>query len=161
MSKRLQVEARRAQVWDLLMRGVSQAVIAKTLNVHRNTIMVDVRYLREKHGTDVQDSDVHMELGDAIAKFDEIFRYAMGEYSTADKPTHRAAFLEKALMAMKSKVQLLVETGVLPKAANEITGKLVIEGVDISKASLQELKTLRNRMVSQLSASGEFDPDKN
>ena len=144
------IAERRDTVWEMLVRGVPQVVIAKTLNVHRNTIANDVRELRRTHREDVADNDVHDTLGDAVAKFDEIFKYAMQEYSTVEKPREKAQFLEKALSAMDKKTRLLVETGILPKAAQEITGKMIVEGVDITKASLQELRTLQNRMMGQL-----------
>jgi hypothetical protein len=145
-----QIADRRKTVWEMLVMGVPQVTIAKTLNVHRNTITNDVRELRKLHREEVKDTDVHETLGDAVAKFDEIFKYAMQEYSTADKAREKAQFLEKAIAAMDKKTRLLVETGVLPKAAQEITGKMIVEGVDVTKASLQELRTLRNRMMSQL-----------
>lgn len=149
------IAERRETVWEMLVRGVPQVVIAKTLNVHRNTIANDVKELRRTHRKEVKDNDVHETLGDSVAKFDEIFKYAMQEYSTVEKPREKAQFLEKALSAMDKKTRLLVETGVLPKAAQEITGKMVVEGVDITKASLQELRTLQSRMMGQLqSVSG-------
>lgn len=146
----LDTEERRAQVWEMLVRGVSQKVIADTLSVHRNTVANDIRVLRAKHRKEVTDIDTKAELGDAVKKFDEIFKYAMSEYSLSNKEQQRATFLEKAMMALTKKVGLLVDTGVLPKAANEITGKLTIEGIDVTRASLEELKTLRGRMANQL-----------
>jgi len=148
----LDTEERRNQVWEMLVRGVSQKVISETLNVHRNTVANDIKVLRDRHRKDIADVDTKAELGDAVKKFDEIFKYAMNEYSTCAKEQQRATFLEKAMMALTKKVGLLVDTGVLPKAANEITGKLTIEGVDVTRASLEELKTLRNRMSNQLDA---------
>lgn len=145
-----EIAQRRATVWEMLVRGIPQVVIAKTLNVHRNTITNDVRELRKQHREDVKDTDVHETLGDAVAKFDEIFKYAMQEYSTAEKPREKSQFLEKAIAAMDKKARLLVETGVLPKAAQEITGKMIVEGVDVTKASLQELRALQSRMMGQL-----------
>jgi hypothetical protein len=134
----------------MVVRGIPQHVISKTLGVHRNTVCNDVRYLIDRHRKEISDINVHETLGDAAAKFDEIFKYAMQEYSNSNGPRERAAFLEKALSAMDKKTKLLVDTGVLPKAAQEITGKMVIGGLDMSRASLEELRTLRSRMVSQL-----------
>ena len=146
---------RRAKVWEMIVRGVNQQAISAALNVHRNTVSNDVKELRKQHRQVVKDADVHDEIGDTVAKYDEIFKYAMIEYSTADKETHKAQFLDKAMSALQKKVSLLVETGVLPKAAQEITGKMIIQGVDVSKASLEELKVLRGRMISQLDQSGQ------
>lgn len=145
-----ETEDRRRQVWEMLVRGTPQTVIAKTLGVHRNTVNSDVRELRKRHRSKVKDSDVHEELGDAIAKYDELFKLAMEELSVAEKETHRTQFMEKAIQALNAKTRLLVDTGILPKAAHEVTDKLVIEGVDVNAASLSELKALRTRMLSRV-----------
>lgn len=146
-----QIAQRRSAVWEMHVRGVPYHTIASALGVHRNTIANDVRELRLEHRAEVKDIDVHAKLGDSVAKYDEIFKYAMQEYSQQNmNPRERAAFLDKALSSLDKKTRLLVETGVLPRAAQELTGKMIIEGVDLTKASLEELRTLRNRMVGQL-----------
>ena len=43
------ISDRRKVVWEMLVRGTPQVVIAKTLNVHRNTITNDVKFLRQLH----------------------------------------------------------------------------------------------------------------
>jgi len=147
------IEERRERVWEMLMRGVSQKEMAQALGVHKNTIVNDVAELRKQHREAVRDSDVHDEIGDTAAKFNDIFRYAMMEYTTAENERSKATFLEKAMTALSKKVALLVETGILPKAAQEITGNMVIKGVDVTKASLEELKTLRDQMLAQQEAA--------
>jgi len=146
---REQIRERRERVWEMVVRGVSQREIAQALGVHQNTIHGDVQELRKEHRSGVKDTDVHDEIGDIVAKYDEIFRYAMVDYSTVEKPSQKAQFLDKAMSALSKKVTLLVETGILPRAVQEITGKLVIQGVDVTKASIEELKTLRERMLTQ------------
>ena len=148
------VEARRRQVWEMILRGISESVTAKTLGVHRNTVVNDVRMMRVQHRSQVSDADVQEEVGDITAKFDYIFQTAMAEFSTARRPGTRGMLLEKALSALQSKAKFLVEVGTLPKAAQEITGKLLVDGMDISKMSLEALKSLRNRMAQNLNTMG-------
>lgn len=52
-----QIADRRKTVWEMIVRGIPQVVIAKTLNVHRNTVMNDVRELRKQHRDEVKDTD--------------------------------------------------------------------------------------------------------
>ena len=139
-------ERRQQSIWEQYVRGVPQHVIAQALGVHKNTVCKDIKELKDAKKKDIQDMDPQMAIGDIAAKYDEIFKYAIDEYSTAEKGVHKAQFLEKALLALGKKTQLLTDTGVLPKAATEINSKVVVEGVDINRASLQELRALRDKL---------------
>jgi hypothetical protein len=122
-------------------------------NVHRNTVVNDIRVLRQRHRKLVTDADVDTEIGDAVAKFDSLFQLAIQEYGTATLAGQKAHFLGQAVSTLRAKMGFLVEVGVLPKAAQEITGKLLIEGVDVNKASLEELMSLRNRLAQRIGLS--------
>lgn len=150
MASKAIIEERRRRVWAFQLKGVPETMIANALSVHRNTIVNDIRELRKIHREQVAEADVMTEIGDAASKFEFIFKEALSEYAQAEKPGAKSLFLERATAALAKKVQLLVECGVLPKAAQEISGKLVIEGVDVNKASLEELEGLRSRLVAQL-----------
>jgi len=139
-------EKRQQSVWEQYVRGIPQYVIAQALGIHKNTVWRDIEELKEKNKVNIQDMDPQMAIGDIAAKYDEIFKYAIDEYSTAGKGAQKAQYLEKALLALGKKTQLLTDTGVLPKAATEINSKVVVEGVDINRASLQELRALRDKL---------------
>lgn len=149
MATKQQLEDRRRQVWDLVLRGVPVTVIAKTLGVHRNTITNDVKVLRERNRQQITDVDVKAEIGDAVAKYDEIFKAALGDYATTDKDGSKASFLSQAQSALERKLRFLIDVGVLPKAVQEFSGKLVVEGVDVASASVDELKSLRNKLAQR------------
>jgi hypothetical protein len=150
LSKAEKVDQRRQAVWEQHVRGVPANVIGKALGVNISTVYTDIKFFRARHKDEIETADPNTEIGDIVSKYDEIYKSAMHEYAAAQRQQHRASFLEKALMAVSKKAQLLEDTGVLPKAAQEIRGKLVIDGVDTEKASLQELKALRERLVSNL-----------
>jgi len=150
VASRAVIDERRRHVWAFVLKGVPESMIAKAMNVHRNTIVNDIRELRKQHRDQIVDADVMAEIGDATSKFDFIIKEALAEFAQAEKPGAKSLFLERATAALDKKVKWLVECGVLPKAAQEVTGKLLIEGVDVGKASLEELEGLRNRLVSQL-----------
>lgn len=152
---REKTEERRRQVWQMLLRGIPETVIAKMFDVHRNTIVTDVRVLRMKNRQLIKDADVLEEIGDAAARFEEMFQNAMSEFATTKETGTKLAALDRAMSAMREKVRLLVETGILPRAAQEIAGTLKVEGVDVKNASLEELKAMRLRLLSELSDSPE------
>ena len=149
MSINVQIEERRRKIWDMILRGLPETVIANTLGVHRNTVVNDVRVLRDQHRREVREADVYTEIGDAAKKFDDVFKMALQEYSVTTKESAKGQFLEKAISALTAKVKLLVDVGVLPRAAQEITGKMVVEGVDVKGASLEEIKGLREQLVAK------------
>ena len=141
---------RRRKVWSLVLRGVPETVIAQSLGVHRNTIVNDLRKLREEHRSDMAEADALEELGDAVAKFDDIFRHAIQEFHLADSPGVKRGYLSEAANAVEKKVRLLLEVGVLPRAAQEVKGNLVVEGVNLERANLEELRALRDRLVQRV-----------
>jgi len=153
MAGKQQLEDRRRTVWDLVVRGIPMTVIAKTLGVHRNTINNDVKVLRENNRKQVSDIDVKTEIGDAVAKFDNLFMCAMNEFSTAEKTGAKCTAISLATNALDRKVRFLMDVGFLPKAAQEFSGKVIVEGVDVQKASSDELRGLRNRLLQRMGQS--------
>ena len=139
-------EKRQEDVWEQYVRGVPQFIIAQALGVHKNTVSLDIKERRERNKVDVRDTDPQAAIGDISAKYDKIFQYALDEYSTTKPGAQKAQFLEKALLALAKKTQLLTDTGVLPKAVTEINSKVVVEGIDVNKASLQELRALKRKL---------------
>jgi hypothetical protein len=160
MATREEIEKRRAAVWEQVARGVSPGVIARSMNLSDQTIRTDIKVLREQHRDGVTSMEPPAEVGDIVAKFDEVY---MEEYSTVERPSQKSQFLDKALCALNSKCKLLLETGYIPKAAQEIKNQVKIEGIpDISRASLPELKAVRERLLTQLAKiQSDKDPEKN
>lgn len=150
MANKIQIQDRRRTVWEMTLRGIPETMIANALHVHRNTIVNDIREIRKKNRDKVADADVMTEIADAMQKFEEIFQLAMKDYGQASKDLSKSRYQEIAMNALDKKVRFLVEVGVLPRAAQEITGRMVIEGIDVEKASIEELKGLRNRLISRI-----------
>lgn len=153
MATKEKIEERRRQVWDLVVRGTPMAVMAGALGVHRNTVLNDLSVLRERHRELIADVDVETEIGDAVAKYDDLFQLALQQYHMTDKDGAKGQLLGNALQALSQKVRFLVEVGVLPKAVQEVTAKLIVEGVDLEKASLDELYGLRTRLIERAGLS--------
>lgn len=153
MATKEQLQDRRRTVWELYLRGVPLTVISRTLNVHRNTINNDLRELRKTHKQQVSNVDISEEVGDLAAKYDEIFKYAISEYATTDREGAKSSFLSQAQEALHKKSKLLMDVGIIPKAAQEVSGRIVIEGVDVQKADLRELKSIRDKLLARMGHS--------
>ena len=144
-------EERRRQVWQLVvLRGVQECVVAKHFGVHRNTISNDLAVLRSRNREMVRDTDILEEIGDTVAKFDDMYRKAMVDYATAETASAKSSFYQNAISALDKKTKFLSEVGVLPKAAQEITGKLMVEGADVNTMSLESLRGLRQQVLEKL-----------
>jgi hypothetical protein len=144
-------EARREQVWQLvILRGVSESVVAKHFGVHRNTICNDIAVLPAQNRNKVRDTDILEEIGEHTKKFDDMYQKAMVDYATAETSAAKASFYQNALSALDKKWRFLAEVGILPKAAQEITGKLMVEGADINTMSLESLRGLREQVLEKL-----------
>lgn len=153
MSNKLDIEKRRRVVWDLYLQGVPQQTIAETYGVHRNTIANDVKVLKKRHRDEVDNCEAKTEIGDLVAKYDHIFTLSMRDYQQAQTETAKNNMLSRAMAALEKKSKLLTETGVIPKAAQEVNGVFRVEGVDVKNASIEELHSLRNRLQSRLSTA--------
>lgn len=147
-----ETETRRRQVWELQLRGLPKNIIAKTLGVSPNTITQDVRALRENHRQYVEELDIEGEFGDAMAKFDHLFNMAIAGYSISDRGSDKTAFMSQANMALDKKLKFMMDVGVLPKAAQELKGEFTVDGIDVRRAGIDELKNLRDNLINRMSA---------
>lgn len=145
-----ETEMRRRQVWELMLRGMPKGIMAKMLGVDPNTITQDVKSIRANHQQYVKDLDIDEEFGDALAKFDHIFSLALSDYSSSDRNSDKASFLSQAAAAVNNKLRFMMDTGMVPKAAQKIDGTFVVDGVDVKRASTEELKNKRDAILNRL-----------
>jgi len=150
MASQLEIEERRKHVFELMLRGTSVGAMAKVLSVHENTILNDLRQIRQQNRQKIDDVVVKEEIGEAVAKLDDLMTKALQEYELTEKDNLKAVFLEQARKALMDKMKLLVEVGVIPAATKEVTNNLIIHGVDVRSASLDELMGLRKNLIGQL-----------
>lgn len=146
------IEDRRRQVFEfVMMKGLSETAIAEQLGVHRNTIVNDVRAMRDEMRAQVKDLDVMAEIGDQKIRFERIVSDALFEAAATKTPGAKAMLIAQALRAMELKQRLLIETGFLPNAVKRTEGKMEVSGgLDIRAMSTPELQELRRTMVERL-----------
>ena len=147
---RAAVDDRRRKVWEMhVMKGMPETAVAKWFGVHRNTIVNDVRAIRELNRSKALHTDAMAEIGGMTAQLEDIAKKAMLEYGTADASSAKAQFLSTALKALEQKSRLQFEAGTIPKAATKIEGSLQVQGLDLQKMTLEELYKLRENLVTR------------
>jgi len=119
------IAERREHVWRFLVRRVPQTVMADLLGVSRRTIADDVLYWKEEAQKQVaaMKSDptvANADIGLAAGRLEGIAVCAMNDYELAKAANTKNLFLAIALKAEVARANLLMNTGVLPKAGEEI-----------------------------------------
>lgn len=119
------IEKRRHDVWEMMCEDISQTEMAKLLNVTRGTIALDVKYLKLRAAQRIsrmKDDELHahVELGTTIKKLDSVTAAAFQEYACAKSGGEKAKFLDIVTKTASTKIRILQESGVLPKAGVEV-----------------------------------------
>ena len=119
------IEERREHVWKFLARRVPQTVMAKILGVSRRTIASDVKFLKEQckdfsHAIKNDPEAACMDIGLTALRLEGIAQAAMGDYELARTAQHKNLFLNTAIKAETARSSLLINTGVLPKAGEDV-----------------------------------------
>lgn len=144
------IQERRRKVWELLLYGFAPNSIAKALGCSYGTVLNDIKEIRAKNKNYIERVDISEEIGDAVAKFDEIFASALREYNAAEKSSQKSGFLSTAMAALEKKERFLVEVGVLPKQVATQEPEQIVAGINIKRASLEEVRSLRDRVRDRL-----------
>ena len=119
------IRQRREQVWKFLSRRVPQTVMADLLGVSRRTISADVRWWKDKCQGYVETlkkspGAANADIGLTALRLEGMAQYAMNEAQVAKSGQLRNLFINTAIKAELSRSNLLVNTGVLPKAGEDV-----------------------------------------
>jgi len=118
------IQARREQVWKFLSRRVPQTVMAELLGVSRRTISTDVKWWKEqcqgyvkqlRENPKAADADIGM----TAMRLEGMSQFAMHEAQLATG-TLKNQFINTAIRAEETRSDLLIKTGGLPKAGEDI-----------------------------------------
>jgi len=80
------IEQRRKTVLEMTMRGITAGTIAQQLGVHRNTIVSDLRSIRDHNREAMERTDVMEEIGGAARFYDMIQQESMYGMTTNKHP---------------------------------------------------------------------------
>jgi len=116
---------RREHVQKFLARRVPQTVMAELLGVSRRTIYEDVQWLKRQQQQHVeqvkQDPEAaSADIGLASMRLEGISQAALNDYELARTDQSKNNFLNTAIKAEKTRADMLMQTGVWPKAGEDI-----------------------------------------
>ena len=116
---------RREQIKEYLKRGVPKTVMAELLGVSTKTIHDDINAIQEGLGRKVaaikgNPQKTYEEVGMIADRLRAITDAAMAEYVLSRTPTAKNLFLNTAAKAEWIRARVYMETGVLPRAGEEI-----------------------------------------
>jgi len=156
-SKKKSIEARRKQVSVLLKQGSSQTEIAEILGVSRSTVINDIARIHNKSALSVKevvDRPAEM-VAESLRVWEEIIESASEGFTNSPNPAQKNAFLRTKGQANNERLKALMELGILPRASLKQDLSLhVIDGVDMSKASLEELSSLARTLAARAASQG-------
>ena len=119
------IEERREHVLKFLSRHVPQTVMAKLLKVSRRTIADDVKYIKEqseKRITSIKNNPqaADADIGLSALRLEGIAQTSLNDAELARTSQDKNNFLRTAITAINSRANLLTNTGIYPKAGEEI-----------------------------------------
>lgn len=136
---------RRMLVFRMKMRGLGHAAIARELDRNPKTITRDAKWLKEHMREVAASVDKYEELGEAMASLQEISKEAMYQFNETEKPSEKNSFLVTALNATNQRIKMMMEAGIIDKAATDVNLTL-----DLSKLTTNELEKKRAEVMSRL-----------
>lgn len=146
------LENRRARVWQLRIRGLTTTAISKILGIHVSTVYADLKAIGRQCCEELLKVDPVELVAGNIHWLDELERIALFEIHQAtthkekviDNETgetkdveiqdpNKSRFYMAALQARKMKIDLLVTTGIIPRERASL-----FEALEGSKSAEQE-----------------------
>lgn len=150
----LELAERRQTVLTLRLKGMSYKDIAKEVNVGYMTVKRDLEQIRQENLEKISKFNRDVAIGQAIATYNEIEREAWKQYHGCRQgTTQQANFLNMVRAANNDKLKLLVEIGLITRAAARVEHKLEADGV--LKGWTQDAKQLVAMAIIQAQMQGE------
>jgi hypothetical protein len=131
------------------MRGISYDAISRQLGVSRTTITNDSKWIKTHLRELAVNADRFAEVGEIMAKIAEIEKEAMFQFNETENPHAKNNFLMTALNAMKERIKIAMDSGVIDRAAVDMN-----LSVDYSKMTTDELLKAREEEVGKLRRLG-------
>jgi len=173
----LNIEQRRAKVWDFRVKGVAPSAIAKVFGVSEKTVYEDLKAIGEKYREQLLKMDAVGLIAENIQWLDEMEMIALHEVNQSEAITekivdpktgevreqriadpNKGKMFQCALKARELKIRLLEITGIIPKNRTELFDKLSSyesrEEVKVEERSEDEIKA----SIARLMKHGRFMP---
>lgn len=132
------IAERRERVWKYMARRVPQTIMAELLGVSRRTIYEDVQWWRERnreHIQRIQDDPEYAatDIGLSAMRLEGIAQAALHEYELSNNGVQKNMSLNTAIKAEKARSDMLIASGVWPKAGEEIRVSHTVEATFTAK----------------------------
>jgi IS30 family transposase len=144
-----QAQERRIQVFRMNMRGLNNTSIARELGVSRQTIIADVKWNKEHFTEMAAHADRNEEVGQAIARLEEMEKEAMYHFSEATGDHFKNQYLMTAIAACEKRIKLMMDSGIIQRATIDVN-----LNIDYSKLTNEELLAKRTEYMSRLRVLG-------
>jgi hypothetical protein len=119
------IEKRRKLVIEMLFQGTPTTVMADLCGVDRRTIEADIEYVKKQSAKRIREmmsnrGAVDEMLGDMLTSLDYIRQNAFMEYAGSTTEMGKNGFLNTGMKATSMMARLLMDTGVIPKAGQDV-----------------------------------------
>jgi hypothetical protein len=119
------IAKRREMVWKYMARRVPQTVMAELLGVSRRTIYTDVQWWQEQCQGYIKKlkedpAAAEADIGLTAMRLEGMAQMAMNEAELAQSGQNKSMFMNNAMRAENSRIDLLVRTGIYPKAGEDV-----------------------------------------
>jgi len=119
------IEKRRKLVVEMLFQGTPVTVMADLCSVDRRTIEADIDYIKKQNAERIREmlttrGAIDSMIGDMVSSLDYIRQNAFMEYAGATTEMGKNGFLNTGMKATTMMARLLMDTGVIPKAGQDI-----------------------------------------
>lgn len=136
--KNSRLESRRADVWDMSIRGVPVTTIAKIFDVTEDTIRRDLQYVYEKYGETLRKKTAVEHVADHLTFLGQLEKIAIQEacedeiaYEIDEKTSvitkkklqrnpEKVKLLTLALKTRESIIKLMLDTGIIDKEPQKL-----------------------------------------
>ncbi len=124
----LEMAERRQTVLTMRLKGMTFKDIGRTLNIGYMTVKRDLDLIRQENVRSVTEFNRDKAVADAMSTYDQVELESWQAYY-ADKSPAKAKYLNLIRMNNKDRIQLLVDIGLVSKAALRIEHTVETEGV--------------------------------
>lgn len=116
---------RQIQILKLSLRGFPQTLIANVVKVSQPTVSIELKKIREHMKARGGGVDQELVVGRSLTVYDDVQQKAYDLYHTSDDPSNKLKSLQIMLQSEKDRMKLLMDLGLVERAAQEVNHNLV------------------------------------
>ena len=158
----VELSERQRRIVNFRMRGLTQVAIAKLEKVSQPMIAKELRKIREVFKQQGRTIDSEVVLGESVSLYQEVEKRAWELYFAhkEDRPSAANKALDTIMASREKTIKLMMDLGIMKKAAKEIEHKIVAPFVEqfSSLPSEKKQEALSNVITINLQDLEEPEP---